>query len=448
MPYPGEHSARVKNPGSFQEDSFRRQNIADGIDIIIGNLNGENELTTQAYRFKVDKFTAKEARSWLKDHDIKFISFEPATENMDHMEAVLKLYGDVGSEVTSQMVSNFIDENPLADQLIVRINSRGGDVNEGWAIFDLLTSSGKKIKTIAEGKVYSIATIIFLAGTEREIMGNAEGLIHNPFIPPHAFTSDYESDDLKRLAELMKHEESKILDFYTKRTRSSREELAEFMKAEKTLDSKEMLRLGFATKIVEPVKAYAYIKPKLMNIMDEKAFFEKLGSKLDEAVEKIKNFSAPKAKALMLTDKDGKELTLEKESGDPMVGDKATPDGTFVMENGKTIVVSGGEITEITEPQSEEMKEANEKIAELETKIADLEKEKTTLSAKVTEATKNEAELETAKAAAQDLVKELSELKNMWKPDTRTKTSATEKGAVDMNRVAELRSKLKTAKTE
>ena len=80
-------------------------------------------------------------------------------------------------------VSDFLDDHKDADLITVRINSRGGDVQEGWAIHDLLVNSGKKIKTIGEGKVYSIATIVFLAGTEREMMKNADGLIHNPFIP-------------------------------------------------------------------------------------------------------------------------------------------------------------------------------------------------------------------------------------------------------------------------
>jgi len=79
MPYPNEHSARVKRPGDFKEESFRRMTIAPGISIIIGRLKGETAATTQAYRFDRTKFTAAEAKAWLKEHDIKYISFEAAT---------------------------------------------------------------------------------------------------------------------------------------------------------------------------------------------------------------------------------------------------------------------------------------------------------------------------------------------------------------------------------
>ena len=143
------------------------------------------------------------------------------------MEAVLKIYGDIGEPdmmaevfdvmddtISAKIVSEFLDENKEADSILVRINSRGGDVQEGWNIHDLLINSGKKIKTIGEGKVYSIATIIFLAGAEREFMQNADGLIHNPFIPPYTLADKYEADDLEAIAEGLKQEEEKILSFY------------------------------------------------------------------------------------------------------------------------------------------------------------------------------------------------------------------------------------------
>jgi hypothetical protein len=80
MPYPSEHAARIISPSRFEEGSFRRKNIAPGIDIILGKLKGETEMTAQAYRFKKDKFTEEEARVWLKDHKINPISFEPAVK--------------------------------------------------------------------------------------------------------------------------------------------------------------------------------------------------------------------------------------------------------------------------------------------------------------------------------------------------------------------------------
>jgi hypothetical protein len=80
MPYPNEHSARVKRPGDFKEDSFRRMTIAPGISIIIGRLKDETAATTQSYRFDKTKFAVSEAKVWLKEHDVRYILFEVASE--------------------------------------------------------------------------------------------------------------------------------------------------------------------------------------------------------------------------------------------------------------------------------------------------------------------------------------------------------------------------------
>jgi len=355
------------------------------------------------------------------------------------MEATLKIYGDIGEEgISSTFVSEFLEQNKLANNLVVKINSRGGDVQEGWTIHDLLVNSGKNIKTVGEGKIYSIATIIFLAGTEREIMKNADGLIHNPFIPEYTLADAYGSDDLLKIADGLRQEEEKILDFYAEKTGADKAKLAEYMKEDTKLSAEDMLSLGFATKIVEPVKAYALYKPNNKFKMEEKDV-KTFGEKLDAIIAKIANFSRLPVTDQTLTDKDGKEVKLEKESGAPAVGDKASPDGVYVMTSGETITVTGGVITEVEMPESE-LDKANAKIAELEAKIAQAETEKVNLAA--VEASFKEKETE-----AKSLIDELSKLKNSWKPESRTKFSSADKvGDVDLNQVKEIMEKIKSKK--
>jgi len=80
MPYPNEHAARLVDPEKFDPDSFRRVNdkFGDGIHAIFGKLKGEDSMTLQAVRFDADKFTAEEAKKWLKGHDYDPIEFEEA----------------------------------------------------------------------------------------------------------------------------------------------------------------------------------------------------------------------------------------------------------------------------------------------------------------------------------------------------------------------------------
>jgi ATP-dependent Clp protease protease subunit len=359
--------------------------------------------------------------------------------------AILKIYGDIGepdkmmevfgisdeSTTSVKMVSQFLEEHKDSTSITVKINSRGGDVQEGWGIYDLLTNSGKKIKTIGESKVYSIATIVFLAGTEREMFANADGLIHNPYIPPYTLADAYEADDLTKLAEGLAQEEEKILNFYAERTGADKAKLAEYMAADTKLSAEDMLSLGFATKIIESVMAFAYIKSKNKFKMDEKDV-KTFGEKLDAIIAKISGFSRLPSKDQTLTDKDGKEVKLEKETGAPAVGDKASPDGTYVMASGQKITVSGGVITEMTNEKSE-LDLAKEKIAELKAKVALAETEKIAATAAI-----KEAEAEKTKAVA--ITAELTALRNTWKPAARGQLLRTEKdtGGVDKARVKEL----------
>lgn len=373
--------------------------------------------------------------------------------------STLRIYGDIGEfspdgmeAISARMVADFLEQT-ADDQVTVRINSRGGDVQEGWAIHDLLVNSGKKIKTIGEGKVYSIATIIFLAGDEREMMKNADGLIHNPYIPPFTLADAYESSDLHKIAAELEQEEQKILAFYVERTGSPVETLSEYMKNDTKLSAEDMLKLGFATKVIEPVRAYAYMKTNLTH-MNEKAFFERLGEALDGAVAKIKNLSRLPQVDQTLTDKDGNEFTVVRETGSPEVGDKANPDGTYTMADGTVITVADGTITEVKEAEApDELADAKETIATLEAKITELETAQAAkveeIAAKEAEVTAKEAEAAKVVSEAQALVTELSALKNEWKPEGRSKmnTVVDKVGSVDLARVKEIRKKL-TEKSE
>ena len=86
-PFANEHSARIIEPSKFESDSFRRSNITSGIDVILAKLKGEDSLTRQAYRFQKDQFTPNESKEWLREHDIEWILFEPATDKMKQYKA-------------------------------------------------------------------------------------------------------------------------------------------------------------------------------------------------------------------------------------------------------------------------------------------------------------------------------------------------------------------------
>jgi len=74
-PYPNEHACRLRDPGDFQDGSFRRtsrDHEGKSYDVIMGRLKGETTMTEQAYRYPKDTWDAPEARSHCSDHDGTF----------------------------------------------------------------------------------------------------------------------------------------------------------------------------------------------------------------------------------------------------------------------------------------------------------------------------------------------------------------------------------------
>ena len=78
-PYPNEHAARIRRPEQY--DTFRRvvDRGGEGIDFIFGIKEDIDEVELQSIRFKLSKFSAEEARTWLQENEYNAIKFEPAT---------------------------------------------------------------------------------------------------------------------------------------------------------------------------------------------------------------------------------------------------------------------------------------------------------------------------------------------------------------------------------
>ena len=297
--------------------------------------------------------------------------------------AKLRIYNDIDSQdnkfwyqwwggdcVCFQDIDAFAASIPKDDDTIdMRIFCNGGSVVEGWAIYDRLRQSGKKITCTVEGKAASMATIIMLAAPKesRKAYENASFLLHNPWVPGWCLGDQLNAKDLKNQSEEMQMWQDKMVDAYVERCGCDREEIQALMDKDIFISTSEALRLGLISSTVAPISASAskrnienFINSKQQNpkAMEKKTevkaslldkILAKLGVKtLEEAEQAVAEPQAKsEPKAMELNTADGQTLTVEREEGDPQVGDKASPDGTFEMPDGKTIVVENGVITDI-----------------------------------------------------------------------------------------------------
>lgn len=70
MPFPNEHAARQLPPGDFTKFRRSRLGFPKGISAIVG-IRSNGKTAVQSLRFDRTKWTAAQARSWLKDHGFK-----------------------------------------------------------------------------------------------------------------------------------------------------------------------------------------------------------------------------------------------------------------------------------------------------------------------------------------------------------------------------------------
>ena len=276
--------------------------------------------------------------------------------------AVLNIYNDIQSEqekavtrmwgmepgISFRDINEFCDSLPADDETIdVHIHCNGGDVLEGWAIYDRLRATGKTITTVVDGTAASMATVIMMAAPKerRKAYANAQILVHNPWLDP-AWIGNMgmaTADDLEKAAQQLKEQQDRILDLYVERCGCDREEMAALMAEDKFISVERAMELGMVGEIIAPISAkrvnHMSIKDKIINAINNV-----FGSDHETGHHMM---------AMELATAGGDTLRIEREEGAPAVGDVAEPDGEWLMPDNTTIVVENGVITEIRQPEEQ-----------------------------------------------------------------------------------------------
>lgn len=164
--------------------------------------------------------------------------------------ASLNIFGDIceyaekGSGASVSDLTNQLAEMGGVEHIDVNINSYGGEVAQGLAIYNALRNHKARITTRCSGFACSIASVIFMAGEER-IMDDASLLmIHNAWTLAEGNAADLrkQAEDLDKITEAS-------VKAYMSRVNITEEQLRSLMDAETWLDPETALEYGFATSI-------------------------------------------------------------------------------------------------------------------------------------------------------------------------------------------------------
>lgn len=341
--------------------------------------------------------------------------------------ATLKIYNDIQTEQDKKLamywgdvegvcykdIDEFCSSIPDDDNKIdLRLHCDGGSVTEGWAMYDRLRATGKEITATIEGNCSSMATVVLMAAPKerRRAYKSAHICVHNPWMCPWGLGTAVTADDLQKYADDLRAEQEKIKNLYVERCGCTAEEIQAIMDEDKYIDTDKALELGIIGEIVPPLSAS---KKTIINqtiMSKENGTVEVKASKLDKLLAKLgfktlEDFEKSEFEGLELNTASGDKLNVQRDGGQPEVGDGASPNGSHLMPDGQTIVIENGVITAIEQPtEGGEGKKgdkddgaqgkANAEMQGLLQRVKSLEKENSELKARAEKAEKNARTIE------------------------------------------------------
>jgi ATP-dependent Clp protease protease subunit len=174
--------------------------------------------------------------------------------------AEIYLYGVIGGDwfgdgVTAKQFADDLKALGNVKQIDLRINSEGGSVFDGKAMYSLLNEHKAKIVVHIDGLAASAASFIAMAGDEINISEGGFLMIHNAYM-----VAIGDAREMRRSADLLDTVNKTIVDVYAARTKMDPKQIMKLMDAETWMTGQEAVTNGFANTMVANLKVAASVK--------------------------------------------------------------------------------------------------------------------------------------------------------------------------------------------
>ena len=169
-------------------------------------------------------------------------------------ERIIFITGEINDVLASNVVSQIIYLSAVSQKkkISIYINSPGGEVNSGLAIYDAMKSSPCPIETIGIGLCASMGALLLSSGDKglRKAYQNCEIMIHQPLGGTNGQVSDIEIMT-KRLASL----KEQLTNILAKNTNQTIKKIAKDCDRNFFLNSLEALEYHLIDEIVETISS-------------------------------------------------------------------------------------------------------------------------------------------------------------------------------------------------
>lgn len=218
------------------------------------------------------------------------------THDEEKGESVLTIYGDIGESFWWDSTSAVDVDNALkeagSNNIIVNLNSPGGDAFDGIAIYNRLKNHPGKVTIHIDGWACSAASVIAMAGDEVIMGAGAMMMIHEASNIVWGSKNDF-----RKQADLLEKLEDGIIDIYMQKANVSRDDIRQKVDDETWFSANDALEIGFATatatsSTVEDNTEVEQLKAQMQAMQSE---LDQLKNKEPEKPTPVKQNSARKA---------------------------------------------------------------------------------------------------------------------------------------------------------
>jgi ATP-dependent protease ClpP protease subunit len=152
---------------------------------------------------------------------------------------------DYGDGISARMVVEALQG--INGDIGIRLNTPGGDVFEGLAIYNAFNryDGGRKLVSV-DGAALSIGSVIAMAGDDIEMAENSMMMIHNT-----AMYTFGDSNDLRAAADKLDTAKGQIVGIYAARTGMEADKISAMMDEETWMTAQQALDMGFCTSVLQ-----------------------------------------------------------------------------------------------------------------------------------------------------------------------------------------------------
>ena len=180
---------------------------------------------------------------------VKGIELIPIEDELLNNREVF-LVDSVNAESSNALLKQlmYLDRKDPGEEVTLYINSPGGDVVSGLAVYDYIGLMKSPVKTVCIGSASSMGAILFLAGEKREMLEHTRLLIHDPSYG-HFDASGKKPHEIQQEVDSLNKIRGKLAEIISVKTGKSIDEVYKITASDTFFDAEEAIEFGLATGI-------------------------------------------------------------------------------------------------------------------------------------------------------------------------------------------------------